>query len=133
MTQSLNKDQNHAMTKPMTLRHPSSTSSVNAEGTRLRLRLSNTSIWKLSESGFFRRCPSGAGTPGNSQRNSCQSRESSGADGSHPRCAGMGYSSHSIKSLSSRARARNILRQVVAGILVSGNVRPSDRSNASTS
>jgi hypothetical protein len=42
---------------------PSSNSSVNAAGTRLRRRLSKIFHRDSSESGFFRRLPSGPGTP----------------------------------------------------------------------
>ena len=53
--------------------HPNSSTSVNAAGTRLRRRLSNSFHHDNADSGLRTRGPSGPGTSGSSQPASCQS------------------------------------------------------------
>ncbi len=85
---------------------PSSNSSVNAEGTRLRRRLSKIFHRDSPESGFFWRRLPGPGTRDSQPTTqSANPRESSGAGGSRPRCSEMDIPRTTCTSLNSPARA----------------------------
>ena len=94
--------QNHSGDKAV---QPSSNSSVKAEGTRLRRRLSKSFHSESAESGFFWRCPLEPGTRGSSHGTSCQSPRIQRWRRLTSALYRDGYSSYNCTSLNSPDRA----------------------------